>query len=162
MKIIIHKKQGKASILTIVRDDGSSTWSKLYVGMETHDLCHFAVESILAFKNAFFGIINRGFEISDFELPKDQRPFEVQPANLHSEALITEHLVNLLEVELLNSGTNEDFLPQLEGILKENNLEKPSNIDENSLAKIRQCYHDLVAKWQQLPPENTIELDLSM
>ena len=162
MKIIIHKKQGKASILTIIRDDGTSTWSKLYVGMETHDLCHYAVESVLEFKNAFFGIINKGFEIGDFELPKDTRPFEVQPVNLHSEALTTEHLVNLLEVELLNSGTNKDFLTQLEGILKENNLKKPSNIDENSLAKIRQCYHDLVAMWQQLTPENTIELDLSI
>lgn len=162
MKIIVQKKLGKQSILKIIRDDGTSTWSKLHVGMETHDLCHYAVEHVLEFKNAFYGIINKGFEIGDFELPRDQRPFQVQPTNLHNEALITEHIVNLLEVELLNAGRNDTFIEQLELILEENNLIKPSNLNEKTLLKIRQCYQSLVAKWQQLANENSLELDLSI
>ena len=137
----------KPSILTIVRNDNTSTWSKLHRGLETHDLAHYAVESILQFDNAFYGIINKGYNISDFELPKDKRPKDVQPQHMHENALITEHIVNLLEVELMNSGFNSNFLEELTVILKNNNLNFPKLMNEASLEKIRTQYHQLVNEW---------------
>ena len=87
MIIKLKKMISKLSILTIVRNDNTSTWSKLHRGLETHDLAHYAVESTLKFKNAFYGLINEGYTVADFELPKDKRPFDIRPENLKPEAI---------------------------------------------------------------------------
>ena len=67
LTITLKKMLTKPSILSITRNDGSTTWSKLHRGLETHDLAHYAVESTLRFSKAFYGIINEGYNISDFE-----------------------------------------------------------------------------------------------
>jgi hypothetical protein len=147
MTIVLKKMIVKPSVLTITRSDGTTTWSKLHRGLETHDLAHFAVESTLQFNNAFYGLINRGLTVADFELPKDQRPKEVQPEYLHENALITEHIVNLLEVEFRNSGFNANFLENLTEILAKNALSFPKLLNAESLNKIRMTYHNLVNQW---------------
>jgi hypothetical protein len=149
----------KPCVLTIVRDDGTSTWSKLNSGLETHDLAHYAVESTLQFGNAFYGLINKGFSVADFELPKDQRPIAVRPENLHPEALITEHIVNLLEIELLNSGFNNMFIEELEAILKTSQLNTPKNLDDNVLNDIRKTYHSLYNQWLVLTDGQELKLE---
>ena len=50
MEISLQKHSTKPSILKCVRNDGSVTWAKLHPGTETHDLAHFAVETVLDFK----------------------------------------------------------------------------------------------------------------
>ena len=153
---IPHHIISKPSIITIYRDDGSSTWSKLHRGLETHDLAHYAVESTLGFTEAFYGIINKGYTIADFEAPKAERKNAVRPENLHQEALITEHLVNLLEVELLNSGFNQNLLNDLKQILSQNKLEFPHNLGEQSLESIRKTYHKLYNAWLVLESSQTL------
>ena len=128
----------KPSVLTIYREDGSYSWSKLHRRLETHDLAHYSVESTLGFDKAFYGIIANGFEISDFELPREQRPFAVRPENLSSEAIITEHIVNLLEVELNNTGLNANLLTELRTILNENNLPYQEKLTVELLEEMRQ------------------------
>ena len=147
MTIALKKMIVKPSILTIVRNDGSSTWSKLHRSLETHDLAHFAVESTLKFTKAFYGLINEGYTVADFELPKEQRPFAVRTESLHPEALITEHIVNLLEIELLSSGYNNNFIEELDSILKSNSLTFPINLNYDTLIEIRKVYHNLYSKW---------------
>ncbi len=137
----------KPCVLSIQRTDGTLTWSKLYRGLETHDLAHYAVEFTLGFKLAFYGIIDKGYAISDFAIPKDQRPDAVKPENLAPEALITEYIVNLLETEHLNSGFNATFIEDLKIILKDNNLAFPVKLNTEALTNIRSVYHDLVNKW---------------
>ena len=159
MTITLKKMVTKPSIITIVRKDGTSTWSKLHKGLETHDLAHYAVESTLNFTKAFYGIINEGSTITDFELPKEQRPFVVRPENLHPEALITEHIVNLLEVELLNSGYNDNFIKELDNILKTNSLVFPNNLNDDSLNKIRNVYHNLYNQWLILAEGEELNID---
>ena len=160
LRISVKKQTQKPCILTITRSDSSSTWAKLHLGMETHDLAHYAVEKSLGFKHAFYGIIDQGYQISDFELPKAQRPDAVKPENLHSEALITEHLVNLLEVELLNSGLNTNLINDLQHILTNANLPFPQSLDEETLNTIRQLYHSLYNQWIALEENNTLNLRL--
>ena len=160
IKITFKKGIKKSSILTIYRSDGSSTWSKLHKGLETHDLAHFAVESTLGFTKAFYGIINEGYTIEDFIAPKEQRKNDVKPENLAAEALITEHVVNLLEVELLNSGFNENLLEDLKTILDENNLPFPNKLNKDSLTEIRNVYHDLYNKWMLLDDEETLHINM--
>jgi len=150
MIIVLKKMIDKPSVLSITRSDGTTTWSKLHRGLETHDLAHYAVESTLRFDNAFYGLINRGFTVADFELPKEQRPKDVQPEHLHENALITEHVVNLLEVEFRNSGFNPNFLEDLSKILKKNALSYPKLLNTESLNQIRTTYHNLVNQWLAL------------
>lgn len=159
MLIILKKLLTKPSILSITRNDNSTTWSKLHKGLETHDLAHYAVESCLKFKHAFYGIINQGYQISDFELPKNKRPFAVRPENLHQEAIVTEHIVNLLEVELLNSGLNTHFIKVLKLILKNNSLYFPKGLTPNKLDEIRGIYHNLYNQWMSL--NNNEELTIN-
>ncbi|WP_347922337.1 hypothetical protein [Pontimicrobium sp. SW4] len=159
MTITLKKSTTKSSILTIVRSDGSSTWSKLHRGLETHDLAHYAVESTLKFNKAFYGIINDGYTVADFELPKEQRPFAVRVENLHPDAIITEHIVNMLEVELLNSGFNDHFIEALKNILKVNNLEFPNNLNENTLKQIRTTYHKLYNQWLALTDDQELKIN---
>ena len=159
MTITLKKSITKPSILNITRDNGTSTWSKLHKGLETHDLAHYAVESTLGFTKAFYGIINSGYNINDFALPREQRPNAVRPENLHNEAIITEHIVNLLEIELLNSGLNENFIENLQDILKAHNLPFPSGLNHESLDSIRNIYHKLYNQWLILDDTQEICID---
>ena len=40
MTITLKKMLTKPSIFSSTRNDGSTTWSKLHRGLETHDLAH--------------------------------------------------------------------------------------------------------------------------
>ena len=66
LKITLKKPTEKSSVLTITCSDGSITWSKLHKSLETHDLAHYAVEKILVFEYAFYSIINKCYNVSDF------------------------------------------------------------------------------------------------
>ncbi len=61
------KNKNGLTVLTITKDDGSVTWSKLQRGLEFHDLAHYAVEKELQLKNSFYGMVNKGLDIHDFE-----------------------------------------------------------------------------------------------
>ena len=161
MRIQIKKNHSKPCILTCIRDDESVTWAKLHQGMEAHDLAHYAVEKVLGFDQAFFGLLNKGYEIGDFELPKDKRPSELQPINLHASALQTEHIVNLLTVEFFNTGVDGNFLETLRSILAENQLSYPDALTEDTLKEIRTMFTELLYRWGALGDGEVLELELS-
>ncbi len=160
MIIQLKKRISKPSILTCIRDDQSTTWSKLHKGIETHDLAHYAVEKIMGFTKAFYGILNEGYEIADFELPKDKRPEKLQPKNLDVSAIQTEHIVNLLQTEFLNSGEDSNFINSLRTILKDDGIPFPEDFDTNKLNQIRKLYSELLFKWGSLGDNEQLELSL--
>ena len=49
-------KDGRPS-LACVRPDGTRTWARVHPFLPTHDLTHGAVESVLGFDQAFFGLV---------------------------------------------------------------------------------------------------------
>ncbi|WP_420401212.1 hypothetical protein [Flagellimonas sp.] len=158
MKIQFKKRKGKASILNCIREDGSVTWSQIHPNFEVHDLAHFAVETVLDFKKAFYGMLSDGFNIEDFELPRDKRPEALVPANLPPESLQTEHLVNLLLTNLQSGGEHMDLIPTLKEILTREGLPYPHGLNTDSLAKIQQSLNDLLAQWNALGEGETLEL----
>ena len=91
-------------IISCRRMDGTVTWMQIDSFFIIHDLCHYAVESILELNNAFYGMLASGTAITDFELPKEKRTFR-----LTEEAIFTEQIVNLLTIEY-SQGPMEDFL----------------------------------------------------
>ena len=120
------------------------------------------MEYNLKFPKAFYGLLNEGFTVADFELPKDKRPFDVKPENLKPEAIIAEHIVNLLEVELMNSGFNTIFLDELATILNSNGFEFPANLNITALNKIRTTYHNLVNRWSVLNDNQSLEINFDI
>lgn len=158
MKIQFKKENHKPSILTCIRTDDSTTWVKMYPGFEAHDLGHYAVETVLKFENAFYGMVAKGSNIEDFELPREKRPTEVLPHNLAPEALISEHLVNLLMTKAQNKD-NLDIMASLRPILKENNLPFPENLTADKMEEVWTSFNDLQRRWLQLPMGATLELE---
>ncbi len=159
MKIQFKKGHNKPSILTCIRNDGTKTWVKMYAGIETHDLGHYAVETALGFENAFYGMVAKGANIEDFELPREKRPIEVLPKNLHPEALISEHLVNLLMTKAQVTNVNFDISNPLKEILIENNLPFPSNLTDKKMSEIWEVFNTLGDQWKLLPEGQVLELE---
>ena len=149
MKIQFKKEDAKASTLCCIRDNGSMTWTKMHKGIEAHDLGHYAVETVLGFEHAFYGMVAKGTNIEDFELPREERPKNVVPQNLHPEALIAEHLVNLLMVKALDpSGL--DIMPMLQSILKENSITFPLHLNPEKMNMIWEEFQELHQQWINL------------
>lgn len=158
MRISFKKEVIKPSILTCIRDNGSRTWVKMHPGIEPHDLGHYAVEIILGFENAFYGMVAKGTNIEDFELPREKRPKEALPSNLHAEALISEHLVNLLMVKAQSQGLFK-VLDSLRTILEQNDIPFPEQLNEDTMKNICDLFQKLLKSWTSLKTGETLELN---
>lgn len=161
MKLILQFRKGsnKSSTLTCIRDDGTSTWTKLHPGIEDHDLAHYAVEMELGFTKAFYGMIHQGFEVGDFGLPREQRPAALIPANMAPEAQQTELIVNLLQTEYWNTGQYPNFLETLREMHEDKQVPFPEELTKDRVEMIREKYHALVAQWRKLSPNDILELE---
>ncbi|HRI19780.1 MAG TPA: hypothetical protein PLA68_02450, partial [Panacibacter sp.] len=101
MEIRFSKKNDK-QVISCKRKDGSTTWMQSDDFFIYHDLLHYAVETTMEFKNAFWGMLAGGVSITDFELPKELRPFTYS-----EEALAAESIVNLLAMERITGPLND-------------------------------------------------------
>lgn len=143
-------------MLHCTRPDGSATWLPLTPFFVLHDLCHYAVETTLGYTQAFYGMLAAGTDIRQFELPKDQRPFELTP-----QALQAEQLVNLLVIEYAQ-GRMEDFLDQLETVNRNNeDRQAPAMITAAELESVRQLFGQLAERWQALPENESLVLNFT-
>lgn len=156
-----RKEAGKPTVFTFRRSDGSLTWSKLGNLPIEHDLAHYAVETTLQCKEAFFGLLDQGFTADDFELPREKRPMALLPVNLPLEAQQVEHIVGRLQTELL-CGLNPDFIADLRQTLALNGLAYPEPLTSQTLADIRVMFLDLICRWQALAPGGQLDLPLAM
>ncbi len=159
--LLLQFKRGTpSSILTVKRADGTYTWTRLYPGLEVHDLAHYAVEDVLGLEHAFYGILAQGYNIEDFEAPREERHPDLQPKNLKPEALQTEHLVNLLLTELQTGELLDGFLSQLSTILTESGLPPMTELTTENLSAIRSCLNELCTCWRATKTGETLELRL--
>lgn len=149
--LLIKGASGNEHVLSCKRKDGSMTWKHVSPFFIMHDICHYAVETVIPFHEAFFGMIKKGTDITEFELPKEERSIA-----LGAEALLTEHLVNLLVIEY-TQGEMDNFLE----ILKATYEIDDKTIDlitEKKLNEIRIAYYGLMKKWNDLPERKTMTL----
>jgi hypothetical protein len=160
LRIEFRRDRRKQDTLHCFRADGSVTWTKLYPDFAIHDLAHYAVESVLGFTEAFYGILARGYGIEEFEAPRAERPAALQPDRLSAQALQTEHLVNLLLTELNYGGPLPDFLTQLSIALAQQDLPPVPDLTEERLAQIRECFQELHVAWARLADGEKITLTL--
>jgi hypothetical protein len=153
MEIRFTKRNKEGHIISCKRNDGPETWMQISSFFAVHDLCHYAVETELSLENAFYGMLNAGVNISDFELPKDERTFQ-----LTDEALLAEQMVNLLTIEY-NQGRIENFIEEFNNLYKQNkNQTLTSLINEEQLTAIRDSFESLTNQWHQLSEGESIML----
>lgn len=161
LRIQLKKKHQNAVILNCIRSDGSNTYAKLYPNLEIHDIAHYVVEKYLGFTHAFYGLLAQGYEIGDFQLPKEERPAALQPKNLYPEALITEHIVNLLQLDFQHTSADQmNLFRTIGAILKENALPFPRQLNQERLQDIRQELKRLMNDWKQVEVGAYLELVL--
>ena len=103
MEICFTKKEDDKHVLSCKRKDGTVTWINADEFFLRHDILHYAVETVLNFKWAFYGMITKGIVITDFDQPKNKRN-----TDFSNEALLAEHIVNLIMIET-REGLFDDF-----------------------------------------------------
>ena len=92
MLIQIKKGRDSRPTLVCVRADGTRTWSRVHPFFPMHDVTHYAVETVLGFTQAFFGLVAAGWSLESFADPGAR-------ARMPAEALWAESIVGLFDLE---------------------------------------------------------------
>ena len=145
MQITFIKQKDKKNTISCKRKDGSATWMASDLFYVQHDLMHFAVETKLGYKTAFYGMLAGGIDITDFELPKAQRNFEYTEQAWHAESI-----VNLLFIQL-KQGENSDFQTALNAayIMNAYPFSAPV-VSAIAATEIKNLFQELWLQWNEL------------
>ncbi len=136
-------------LLRCVRTDGTSVWQRQEGArgrfFAFHDLRHYAVESVLEYKQGFYGLISSGWEILDTTGKGSRGP-------LPDEALEVEHLVGLLDAESTgeNQSTAELLNEYAAASAAKNSRHASRALTEATLARIRELAASLHSEWSGL------------
>lgn len=152
MEIMITKNTARDHVLSCKRKDRTITWTHASNFFILHDLCHYTIETILSLKRAFFGMLSDGTDITEFELPKEQRTVELTP-----EALFAEHLVNLVVIDY-TQGRMDNLLEVFRETYDDAGSRLVNNINEEKLQGIRENYAALIQPWKAVDETETIKL----
>jgi hypothetical protein len=157
LKIQLTKRADGGSVLKCVRADGTETWQKQQgpdaAFFPLHDLTHYAVESVLAIRDAFYGLIAGGWSIDD-TTGKGAR------GALPDAALFVESVVGTLDTER-SSGTRwtaQEFNENTARFAVKGGRPIPRRLTDDELARIRKRRAELFEQWHHLPAGQTIEL----
>ena len=148
--MVIQIKKGKdgPDSLACVRADGSRTWSRLHSFFPAHDLTHYAVESVLGYDKAFFGLIAGGRDLGETE------------RNLEPQALWAENIVGLFDRERLSGGlvSAAEFNQWLDQILSQQNVPRCPPVTEQQLQAIRDLRDGLHRRWGAIAAGETLAI----
>jgi hypothetical protein len=155
--IQITKRSDGGGVLRCVRADGSVTWQKQdsrhAAFFALHDLTHFAVESTLGFRRAFFGLVAEGWEIEETTGKSSRGP-------LPDEAREVEYIVGALDSERAAGAiwSAEDFNQQAAIHAASAGLPEPRPLTDQKLTRVRARRAQLFAKWREIAPGEALEL----
>jgi hypothetical protein len=157
LRIRFTNRADGAVIMHCERADGTSTWQRgdsaaahFFV---VHDLTHFAVETTLGYRRAFFGLLASGWNITDFGKPWPRGP-------LPAEAIPAEVIVGMLDSER-SSGTRmraDELNAEVARHYAAHGLGDPPVVTPEQLARIRQRMSELIAEWWTRNPGESLEL----
>lgn len=153
--MLVQLKNGRDSrpTLVCVRADGSRTWTKVHPFFPIHDLTHYAVESVLGFTEAFFGLIASGWDIEAFGT-------RGAASSMPEEALWAEHVVGIFDLErgMNRSLSTEDFNKAVEESFAGKRTRPFRSLTDAELAAIRALRSELARRWWGLAAGETLEL----
>lgn len=156
LRIRLTKQTDGTVALTCRRADGTATWQR-QAGAHArffpyHDLTHYAVETVLAHRHGFYGLVADGWDMTDFGSPWPRGP-------LPADAEPTEWIVGLFDLERASGVTfaPEEFNARLAASLATTPMAAPS-LDPAQLDAIRARRAALFAQWDAVVPGATLEL----
>lgn len=158
MRIEFTRRMDGGTTLRCVRADGSISWQNqrgttaLFFAL--HDLTHYAVETELGFRQAFYGLVAAGWDIADTG-GKGAR------GRLPMEAILVEHLVGALDQERA-SGTTwaaADFDAVLARAAEEWGGAPPPPLTDEALDRVRARVRELASRWAALAPGAVLALE---
>jgi hypothetical protein len=157
LTIALTRRSDGAVVFSLTRADGATTWQKR-VGptaefFAVHDLTHYAVETELGFKRAFYGLVAEGWNLTDFGRPWPRGPLppEALPAEVIVGYLDTARAAGeRLTAEACNSSAAAYFANA--------GLASSVAVTDAVLDRIRARLSELVWRWHALPPGETMEL----
>jgi hypothetical protein len=149
-ELLIRIKKGNDDTpdsLACVRPDGSATWSRVHAVFPVHDLTHLAVESLLGLREAFYGLVARGWDLGDFGSPWPRGP-------LPREAGLAEWAVAAFQADFEEGQrmTPEEVRARLYP------GETPWELAPEQVERIRSLQREFIARWREVPPKGTLEL----
>jgi hypothetical protein len=156
--IRIKKNRDGTAALSCTRADGSTTWQKQQ-GQQArffprHDLTHYAVETVLAFRRGFYGLVAEGWDMSDFGTPwpRGKLPADAEPAEL---------VVGFLDVERASGvrATADDFNEKARLYYEQHGLPGAYELTDDQLARIRARRSELFERWDAVPEGDALELE---
>jgi hypothetical protein len=154
--MLIQLKKGRdgPATLACVRADGSRTWGKEHPFFPVHDLTHCAVESVLGFDQAFFGLIATGWDVDDFAKPGASRRMPFQ-------AIIAEHVVGVLDREraLTVPLSVAEFNKTVVASLPPAQRDAFTPLSEAQLSQVRELRQTIEARWHALPAGATLVVE---
>ncbi len=151
------KTKNGTPVLSITRRDGSVAWQKQHDFFPVHDLTHYAIETTLGLRQAFWGMMADGWEFSDFGTPWPRGPMP----NLE-EALLAEVSAGWFDsfgrsIEKDETGAAE-LNAHLSAYCQQHGTPSPRIITVPEFARIRALRDDLAARWRALGPREAMEL----
>jgi hypothetical protein len=155
LRIQLTKRADGGAVLRCVRADGSATWQRQdghqAAFFPLHDLTHYTVETVLGFRDGFFGLIADGWAVEDTSGKGARGP-------LPPEALVVERLVGLLDVERTtgNEWTAAEFAAQL--ALAGSGDAASYKLTDARLGLVRTRRRELFARWAAVAPGEILEL----
>lgn len=163
LTLLLKKHADGRTAFTLERADGTRTWQRQdrhAAFFVAHDLTHYAVETTLGLRGAFYGLVASGWDFDDFLPPYPRGP-------LGAEALWAETLVGLLDVERGTTAAGEtmmaaeEFNAQLHAKLDAAHLTPPCDVSERELSTIRQRRDALLHEFASLPSGETLRLAIA-
>jgi hypothetical protein len=157
MQIQIKKGRDGPDVLTCTRPDGTTVWKRLQPSIAVHDLVHFALETELGLRSGFYGLLEQGWSISDFESREARKRLPPDPAGV-------EFLVGRLWQEVFDRSAPaaEEFNAASAAIEAVQPGILIRRLDEEELERVRRTRDELVARWRVVPPGGTLELVFSL
>lgn len=150
------KRSDGGSALTLLRADGSRVWQRQDRHAEffsSHDLTHYAVESVLGIRHAFYGLIADGWDFASFEKPWPRGP-------LPAEAIWVERFVSLLDVERFQKSVGGEAFTAADINAQLGAGVRPPVTDDD-LRAIRRLRDEGFAAWDATAEGETLTLRLT-
>lgn len=152
MLIQFTKHSGRPHTLKCAREDGTSTCFKSGNNADffvLHDLTHYAVETVMGYQHAFWGMIAGGRDFDSFGSEAADDPGHYEP-----EALYTENIVGTL-MQVGFEAPFKDFEQAMTMIYPEGG---PA-MGKGEYEQMQRLRSELVGRWRALPAEETLTLE---
>ncbi|HEY4362765.1 MAG TPA: hypothetical protein VGN17_17480 [Bryobacteraceae bacterium] len=149
LTIQITKRAHGAGVLRCTRADGSVTWQKQTdrhaAFFALHDLTHYAVETVLGFRQGFYGLLDTGWDIEDTG-GKGAR------GRLPLEALAVARIVGLFDTE---RGTGVLITAEDYATFATEYMRPLSDVE---IARVRARRGELFSQWTAVAPGDSLQL----